>query len=163
EYRFSGYETEGMTVGLLNSAGLFSVAVATIFIPQILANCKNNFEKVLLHASVATLFIAFLLTARRTLILLPLIGYVIAFINVKKSSRIKTISVFVTTLLIIVLSSPIYLEELNYRIEMREKLGRFDPSNYTDEERFIELESIFTEYLSFDQPSKVLFGFGNDI
>lgn len=157
----SKYDEEEDIIGLLGSSGLYSPGVVICLLPLIYQSDPPKYQKILLPFISVVLFIFMILTIRRTVILIPIVGMLGLLIFNRKKAKIITILLSVAVLMII--SYPLYDQVLTKRFEKREKSGRFEEDFYKTEQRYVENLEMIEKIAKFDEPAKVLFGIGNNI
>jgi hypothetical protein len=154
-------DTDVQIIGLLGSSGLYTPGIVLALTPLIIKTNLKKYQKILLPFLIVILYIFFLLTVRRTVILIPIVGIVGFFIYSKRKVRIIKYLIFAFLLLILI--SPLYESILIKRFEARQNLGRFEDDFYKTEMRYVENVDLIETLTKFEDPAKILFGFGNNI
>lgn len=72
--------------------------------------------------------------------------------------RTKMIKKLVYFLILLLVTSPLYLDLLNNRIEVRAEQGRFEKDFYQSEGRYLEVKYLFDHVQNFKNPLEVFFG-----
>lgn len=144
------------SIGLLGSGGLYSAALAIGLIPMLLTTVTRPFWKWVLYISSFAAYVFILLNVRRTAILIPIVGLLTYAWFAPRKSRIFMGVVFIGFLLI--LSSPLYLDKLISRYNVRAEKGRFDEDFYKTENRYEENIYLISTVFSFDDPLTSLVG-----
>lgn len=157
----SKYDEEEQIIGLLGSAGLYLPGVILAIMPIIFKFKISNFQKILYPFISFILFIFCLLTVRRTVILIPVLGLLVYLFYERNSQKI--IKYFVLSFSIIVLTFPLYQDILIKRFEFRSSKGRFDKDFYKTENRYIENLYLYEQLSEFEDPVRILTGIGNNI
>ncbi len=157
----SKYDEEEDVIGLLGSSGLYGPGIVISLVPLILKSNPPKYQRWLLPLLSMVLYIFMLLTIRRTVMFIPLVG-LIGFLLYTRQ-RVKMLRFFGIALTILLVSYPLYENVLLKRFEARKNTGRFEEDFYKTEQRFLENVYIFEQISSFNEPAKVLFGYGNNL
>lgn len=143
-------------IGLLGSGGLYTGAVAIGILPFLLRNLKPVERKFYIFSSII-LYIFILLNVRRTAILIPITGYLMYFITTKYKGRFM--NYFIGALFALLVLSPFFFDKLESRYKVRQEKIEGD---YTQESRFLENIYLLEKMSSFKEPTKDIFGIGNN-
>ncbi len=149
-------DTEEQIVGLLGSSGLYSATFAISILPLILYFINNKLWRIMIIAVAIICYIFILLNVRRTVILIPVVGYLTYLLFMPR--KMKFISGLIGATVIILLLSPIYSDMLISRLEIREEQGRFERDFIRTEGRYIETVGVVKNTFSFSNPINSLFG-----
>ena len=155
------YGEDEQKIGLLGSAGLYTGAVCIALLPILIGSLRQQWMRIATYAVSIVLFIFILLNVRRTAIMIPLVGLVAFIFTTEK--RFTYLTYVLVTAVIIAASSFWYGDMLRDRIEFRAEAGRFESDFYKTEGRYLEIENLSKEVLSFSDPLASLFGFGHNI
>ncbi|QQS49722.1 MAG: hypothetical protein IPM71_08815 [Bacteroidota bacterium] len=154
-------DVEEDVIGLLGSSGLYGPGIVIALVPLILKTKPPKYQKILLPILSIVLYIFMLLTIRRTVIMIPIIGlFGLLFFHRHKAQIIK---VFILLIAFLLVTYPLYEQVLLQRFEMRKKQGRFEEDFYKTEGRYLENVEIWEQITSFEEPARILFGLGNKI
>jgi hypothetical protein len=154
-------DTESDVIGLLGSSGLYSPGIIISLIPLIIKSNLRKYQKLLLPVMVIVLFIFILLTIRRTVILIPLIGMLGYFLYTRRKLRFLRLVIF--AVIVFIISFPLFADLLFSRFEKRARTGRFEEDFYKTEMRYVENVELFNQLIHFREPAKIIFGLGNNI
>jgi len=148
-------------IGLLTFGGLYAPGTVLAITPLILKTDLSSLQRKLLPFVVVVLFIFLLLTVRRTVILIPIIGLLGFLLYSKHKFKILGYSFLVIAFLFALL--PLYEDILSSRFKVRENAGRFEEDFYKTEMRYIENIQMIEDIGKFENPTKIIFGIGNNI
>ena len=155
--RSFGYSRElDDTVGFISGGGTYAGGVIVALLPLILSLDRTKKEKVITLLLGTLFIIGVVLTARRTAVLIPLIG-LITFLIFSKI-KIKMLLSIVFAGLVFIIISPIIVDKIVERIEVRSDMGKFDPDFFEREGRYYDWLVAINQATSFDEPLKALFG-----
>lgn len=149
------------SVGILGSSGLYSAAIGIGILPFLFKTNENRFVRWILFISSLVVYIFILLNVRRTAIFIPIVGLLTYALFTPKKS--KVINGIIIGSAIILLSSPLYIDKLITRYNVRANKGRFDEDFYKTEMRYIENVQLVEELYQFEEPVRIIFGVGNNI
>lgn len=159
----SSYENEIEKVGLLGSGGMFVPGMAIGLMPLILKFQKGKVLRFILILSSSLLFLMILLNMRRTAIVVPLIGLSIFFIYLPIRKKFKSVRYIFIAVTVLILLFPLYSSILMKRYEVRKEQGRFNKDFIKTENRYKEYIDMTESMLSFNEPLKIMFGYGNNL
>lgn len=148
-------------VGLLQGGNYYPVAIIiTILFALIQTNIYRTSRKIKILTIIlmTATYVFILLTMRRTAIVLPIIG-ILTFLVLNPNLIRKSLVYFFSILLILVLSSTLFIDTLMFRYDVRAERGRFDKNFYETEARYVEILRVSEEVLSFTDLKKSLFGY----
>jgi len=160
---YSSIEGEEDIIGLLGSGGLYSAGIGLGLLPIILPQMTNRWKKRALIIAAVIQYIFILLNVRRTAIIIPLIGILVAILYMKRNP--KLIIGLVSAILLFIILLPFYEGILIQRIGIREqqRQNKFLTSDfYKQEARYKENISLFGEYLEFAHPLNDLLALNNN-
>lgn len=157
----SKYDTEEDVIGLLGSSGLYSPGMVIALLPLLLKLVKKPWIRVTLPLASIILYIFMILTMRRTVMLIPVVGILGYFLYSRR--RLKFIRYLGIAAAILLLTLPFYESILLKRYETRKNSGRFEEDFYKTEQRYLENVYMLEKINSFDDPANIVFGIGNNI
>jgi hypothetical protein len=155
------YDEEEQIIGLLGSSGLYGPGVIIALLPLILKLKLKKYQKILFPLVSLVLFVFMVLTVRRTVIFIPIVGLIGFMIYTRRKA--KMFQLLGLAIAALILGFPLYENVLMKRFEAREKTGRFEEDFYKTEMRYIENKSLMEKIEKFEEPAKIVFGIGNNI
>lgn len=159
----TGQTSTAQFIGLLGSGGLFISGIVIGLFPVLIKFLPDRRVRLTTILSAALVLLFIILNVRRTAIIIPILGLSGFLVTSGPVQKKTTIRFIIFTGLFLLMTYPIYSDVLEKRIGIRKEQGRFETDFYKSEARYFDHVVMFDQIVEFEDPLKVLFGYGNNV